>query len=233
MNNVKAVIFDFNGVLWWDTHLHAKAWKDFSKQIRGTELSDEEISDSLGRTNKSILEYLLGREISSDELLEYTEGKESAYRQLCIDLNDDFKLSPGASELLDYLKNENIPITIATGSEINNLKFFWDNLGLSKWFNFDTIAFDDGTMKGKPNPDIYLKAANNLGSEPQDCMVVEDAVSGIRAAFNAGIGVIVAIGPKNKHELLKNIDGVNLVISDFYDLMQLFKTSKFVHKGLP
>lgn len=220
----KCVIFDFNGVLWWDSHLHEEAWRDFSERVRGTALSDEEMLHQVhGRTNRDILEYLVGREISSGELEHYTHEKESIYRELCLKQGENFKLAPGAIEFLDYLKENDIPHTIATASEINNLKFFFKNLDLSYWFDFDTTVYDDGTIKGKPAPDIYLKAAAKLNLDPSECLVIEDSRSGIAAAHSAGIGTIVALGPKEKHSSLAELPGVTRTIVDFYELLPLIK----------
>jgi len=206
MKKIKAVIFDFNGVLWWDSHLHEKAWKDYAKKIRGEEFTDDEMHVYMhGRTNKDILEYLLGQTVSNQELLEHTEGKESIYRQFCLDQGKNFKLAPGAVEFLDYLKESNIPRTIATASEINNLKFFWDNLCLEKWFNFTDIAYDDGSIKGKPEPDIYLKAVNKLRIKAEESLVVEDSKSGIESAYNAKVGTIGIFKKAIKKELSRQL----------------------------
>lgn len=224
MKKVKAVIFDFNGVLWWDSHLHEKAWKDYAKKVRGAEFTDEEMHTHMhGRTNRDILEYLLGHKISKDELLLHTEGKESIYRQFCLNQGNNFKLAPGAVEFLDYLKVSNIPRTIATASEINNLQFFWNNLNLVKWFKFNDLVYDDGLIEGKPRPDIYLKAIDKLRLRADECLVVEDSKSGIESAHNAKVGTIVAIGPIDKKDYLLRLSGVDYVVSDFYELLVSLK----------
>src|SRR3989344_7947200 len=111
MPELKGVIFDFNGVLFWDTHLHDIAWRDYSRTVRGKAFSDEEMVHSVhGRTNKDILEYLTGRTIEGEELLEHVNGKENTYRELCLERKDEFKLAPGARAFLDYLKEAQKPI---------------------------------------------------------------------------------------------------------------------------
>ncbi len=213
------IIFDFNGVLWWDSLLQEKAWKEFATSLRDIGFTDEEMSIHLhGRNNKHTLEFLTKKNLSEPELEELTDGKESKYRELCIDQGENFRLSPGAEELLDFLKENNIPRTIATASEINNLNFFIENLHLDKWFEFEKIVYDDGTHPGKPAPDIYQKAAKNIGLETSECIVIEDAKSGIAAAHAAGIGKIIAIGPKEKHSELSTLPGVSMVIESMKDL---------------
>lgn len=223
---LEGIIFDFNGVLWWDTHLQEIAWKRFSETIRGTPLSSEEIRTHVhGRNNRYTFEYLTGRSINGGELAQMIQQKESIYRQMCLDQGADFKLSPGAVELLDYLVEHDIPHTIATASEKTNLNFFVAHLHLERWFDLGKIVFDDGTRRGKPAPDFYLDAARELGLDPPSCIVVEDSDSGIEAARAAGIGHVVALGPSEAHERLGRLDGVNRVVIGLAELPkeQLFR----------
>lgn len=216
MKQIHGVIFDFNGVLFWDTHLHELAYNQYAKKLRGAEFTDDEIMHILhGRTNSDILEYLLGHPLSPEETKTHTNNKESIYREMCLSIGDEFRLSPGAIEFLDYLVAHSIPHTIATASEGGNVKFFFEHLELSKWFEFDNVVYDDGSFKGKPQPDIYLKAAAKLGLDPTDCLVIEDARSGMASAHAAGIGEIVALGPEDKQAELAGVPGVTQTIVDF------------------
>lgn len=220
MTTFKGIIFDFNGVLWWDNHLQEQSWKEFSAAIRGTPLSEEEMTIHMhGRNNQYTQEYLLGRPITGDELEQLIQQKEAIYQQLCLARGTDFKLSPGAVELLDYLVDQHIPHTIATASGKINLDFFIQHLELDRWFNLDQIVYDNGSIIGKPDPDIYLKAAQNLNLPPAECIVVEDSHSGIQAAHAAQIGWIVALGPINTHKQLVRLNGVNAVIENLGQIL--------------
>src|SRR5207302_4726689 len=126
-------------------------------------------------------------------------------------------LSPGAQDLLEALVHSNIPRTIATSSEITNLRFFMEHLRLDRWFDVAKIVYDDGIRPGKPAPDVYLAAVRNIGVAPHECAVVEDAVSGIAAAHAAGIGYIVAIGAPAALEKLRACDGVATAIESLRD----------------
>ncbi|MBD3281041.1 HAD-IA family hydrolase [Candidatus Dojkabacteria bacterium] len=218
MKKFDAVIFDFNGVLWWDSQLQTQAWKKFSKELRGKEFTDQEIEEHVhGRNNRYTIEFLLGRKVKDEqELEELTQGKESTYRDLCLEQGSGFKLSPGAIELLDFLKENDVPRTIATASEISNLKFFFENLELDNWFELEKVVYDDGSRPGKPAPDNFLEAAKRLKHRPEDCIVIEDSSSGIVSAQNAGIGHIIGLGPKEKHEDLE-AKGVNETIESFLE----------------
>jgi beta-phosphoglucomutase-like phosphatase (HAD superfamily) len=213
------IVFDFNGVLWWDSHLQEKAWKRFSAQIRGWPFSDEEMAVHIhGRNNRHSLEYAVGRTLDKDAAHRLSEEKESIYRALCLEQGQGFRLSPGAVELLDFLVARHIGRTIATASGKGNLDFFVKHLHLDRWFEIDRIVFDDGTGPGKPAPDAYLQAARNLALDPSRCIVVEDSRSGIEAARVAGIGHIVALGPASTHQRLCQLQGVDCVIEDLGQL---------------
>jgi beta-phosphoglucomutase-like phosphatase (HAD superfamily) len=209
----KGIIFDFNGVLWWDGHLQEQAWRHLSVEIKGGPLSEEEYAVHVhGRSNQHTLEYLAGHSVHGDELAQLSGRKEAIYRQLCLDQGPGFELSPGAVELLDSLLDHQIPRTIATASGSANLDFFVEHLSLDRWFNTARIVYDDGMRPGKPAPDIYLQAAHNLALDPAQCIVVEDSRSGIQAAYSAGSGYIIALGPASTHGQLAELVGVDAVV---------------------
>lgn len=216
----KGVIFDFNGTLFWDSEKHEIAWREFSKEIRGRELNEEEFKTKVhGRTNKLILEYIIGEDCEESRIDELSKEKERLYRNLCKEDKDTFKLVPGAEKFFDYLKEKEIPFTIATASIKENVDFFVESFNLRKWFEIDKIAFDDGSTKSKPDPDIYLKAAKLLGVDIKECIVFEDAISGIKSASNAGVKEIIVIDRLGKKEAFKEIKGVKRIIKNFNELL--------------
>lgn len=215
----QGIIFDFNGVLLWDTHLQEAAWARFAQTLRATTFTPEEMLVHMhGRTNRYVLEYLTQQRLAPEEVATLAAAKEELYRELCLEQGSAFRLSPGATELLDWLQAEGIPHAIATASERTNVAFFTQHLSLGTWFDSQTIVFDDGHMPGKPAPDIYLRAAERLDLAPASCVVVEDARSGIAAAHTAGIGAIIALGPVETHDQLRSLPGVTMVISSLADV---------------
>lgn len=213
MQKYKGLIFDFNGVLLWDQHLHDEIWKKIAKEIRGKDLSEDELKEVLhGRTNRAVLEYLLGRPVDGKELEVWITKKELQYQDVARQLGSKYQLSPGTTQLLDTLRTKNISFTIATSSPKMNVDFFNKMLHLDTWFDMTKVVHDDNTFPSKPAPDIYLKAAERLSLKPEDCVVIEDARSGIAAAHAAGIGYIIAIGLKETHDALRQVDGVSEVI---------------------
>ena len=215
----KGIIFDFNGTLFFDSEKHLEAWREFSKRLRPYPFTDEEMRDYMfGRTNEDIIAYLIGKRPSPEMVEKLGKEKEAVYREMC---RQDYKntvLAPGAVDFLNYLKEKNIPRTIATMSEKDNVDFYIEEFQLEQWFDIDKIVYADGTIPGKPAPDIYIKAAKKLELNPQDCIVVEDAVSGIESARGAHAGKIIAMASMESTDLYKNIPAVSQIIKSFDEI---------------
>ena len=190
----KGILFDFNGTLFFDTELHIKAFEIIFPMYGKPKPTREFITTFiLGRTNASI--YLDNFDPDGDFAAcdKFRQDKENVYYDLCLADKNVFKLVDGAERMLDYLKENNIPFTIATGSGEDEVDFFFKHLGLGRWFVKDKMIFTDGTFKGKPAPDCYLLAAEKIGVPANECIVFEDGTSGIRAAMNAGVEGIVVV----------------------------------------
>ena len=216
---MKGIIFDFNGTLFWDSQLHYDAWRDFSKKLRGYEFTDDEMRKYMfGRTNKDIIQYGIGKKPTDEMVEKLANEKESLYREMCLNDKENFKLANGVEEFLDYLKENNIPRTIATMSEWQNVEFYIKEFNLARWFDLDKIVYSNGKIKGKPAPDIYEIAAKNLGLKPKDCIVVEDALSGIESAHSAKIGKIIAIASLEDHSLYEPIEYLYQIINNFDEI---------------
>lgn len=226
----KGIIFDFNGTLFFDSEKHLEAWREYSKRVRDTAFTDEEMRDYMfGRTNEDIIAYLIGRKPEPELVESLAKEKEAVYREMCRKDKEHTVLAPGAVEFLNYLKENNIPRTIATMSEKDNVDFFIEEFKLEKWFELDKIVYADGTLPGKPAPDIYIKAAEKIGLAPKDCVVIEDAVSGIESAKNAGIGKIIAIASMESVDLYKKIPAVSQIIKNFGEVdKKLFKQKALI-----
>ena len=224
---MKGIIFDFNGTLYWDSKLHYDAWRDFSKFLRGTAFTDEEMREKMfGHTNEDIIEYAIGKKPTPEMVEKYAKEKEALYRKQCLIDKENFKLAPGAVEFLDFLKENNIPRTIATMSEWDNVEFYIKEFNLPRWFDVDKIVYSNGKIPGKPAPDIFMIAADKIGLNPKDCVVVEDAIAGINSAKSAGIGKILAIASLEPVEFYKGIDGVDSIIKSFDEIdISMFEIS--------
>lgn len=209
---VKGVIFDFNGTLFFDTQLHNQAWDIFLERY-SLNLDDEEKDLKIhGKNNADILTNIFNKEFSADETHNLIIEKESIYQSLC--LQQEMELAPGSKELLDYLQSVNVPFTIATASDLFNVEFYFKHLNLGKYFDFGKVVYNDGTMKSKPDPEIFVRAMNVLNIKPEQALIFEDSSSGIGAAENSNAGKIIIVNSTNSDYSSYNHD----VITSFSEV---------------
>ena len=199
---IKGVIFDFNGTLFFDTHLHNQAWDIFLKQ-HALALGDDEKNKKIhGKNNAEILTNLFSDQLSLEDIKRLSIEKEDIYQSLC--LKQEMKLAPGAEAILDHLRLKKVPFTIATASDLYNLEFYFEHLALARYFDISKIVYSNGKVKSKPNPEIFLKAMDILGIKADQTLIFEDSTSGIKAAENAYAKKIIIV--KSTDE---NYDGWN------------------------
>lgn len=214
---MKAIIFDFNGTMLFDTEMHYRAWHVFMPKRLGRDVSREELDRNvIGQANVDIFRRYFG-DISPERIEELTMEKEAEYRRQCLLDPDRFHLVEGLEEFLDALKAKQIPMTIATGSPLVNLNFYMEHFHLDRWFSPAQIIYDDGTYPGKPAPDIYLLTMERLGVTPEDCIVFEDSLGGVRAAHAAGIHHIIALNETEGDAFYAEAGGVTRIIRSFHD----------------
>ncbi len=191
---INGIIFDFNGTLFWDSKMHDKAWNDFAYKETGKGLTSEELLLHVhGKINKDILAFVFDKELSAQEVARLSEEKESIYRKIVTSSKIKYRLAEGAEELLDKLTKKKIPFTIATSSEKSNVDFYYEYLDLKRWFDYEKIVYENGQMKPKPNPDIFLIAAEKIGMPIEECMILEDSYTGIKAAKSAGAAKVLFV----------------------------------------
>ena len=221
---IKGVLFDFNGTLFYDSDKHVLAFQEFIRRKGLAFLSAEEIAElTFGRTNRDVFNMLYDGKASVEELDTYALEKEADYRDICLASPETFKLADGVCEMFDWLKEHNIPFNIATGSGIENVEFYYKEFGLGKWLSFDTVVYNDNTLKGKPEPDFYIEAAKRIGLVPSECIVFEDALSGFLSASSAGAGAIYALLSPNDDSLLTGGVHIDGEIKNFCGYLDIFK----------
>mgnify|MGYP003538264432 CR=1 FL=1 len=205
----KGVVFDFNGTLLWDTKYHNQAFDLFLEQ-HNIVLTDEEKSVKIyGKSNADIMRDIFGRPLTDLEIKEFSIEKELIYQELIV---DNLHFAEGAEDLFEYLKAHNIPFCIATSSDFLNVEFYFREMQLERWFSPEWVLFNDGTLKGKPEPDLFLKAADRLQLNTSELVIFEDSKAGIKAAENAGAGKIYIVNSMNddfsdfEHEVIFNFN---------------------------
>ncbi len=181
----KAIIFDMDGVIINNADHHRAAWIEFSKQ-KGYPMTSEEFEQiGFGHLNRIYLEHVFKRKLSDDEVFHLAEEKEAVYRKLFI---QSLKAADGLIDFINMVKNSGYKTGVGTSAPKSNVDFIMDKLNIRQYF--DVIVDDTAVSKGKPNPEVYLKAAEHLKIKPEKCVVIEDAYHGICAAHNAGMKVI-------------------------------------------
>jgi len=200
------VIFDMDGVIMDNNKYHEKAWKQFCYNYE-IELSDEELHSYVyGRIAKDTLDFIFKKDHSPDQINKYVEEKEITYRKEYV---KKIKLLDGLSNFLEELKSNNVPMALATSAPHGNIEFAFKYLPIKDYFKFILCASD--IIRGKPDPEIYIKAIMKLNLPSKQCIVFEDSLSGVKAAVDAKTQVI---GVSTTHKA-EEMNGVKLVINDF------------------
>jgi beta-phosphoglucomutase len=181
----RAVIFDIDGTIVDNMHLHAEAFAVFAERHGLPPLTKEDRARLDGRRNSEIFPILFKRDVTREEWQAYEREKEGLYREL-----SKGRLSPmkGLRVLIDRLKADGVPVALATSAPEPNVTHTLAELGLAG--EFPVIVRGDEVARGKPAPDVFLEAARRLGVEAAGCLVFEDAPMGIEAAQAAGMRVV-------------------------------------------
>ncbi|HEY5690758.1 MAG TPA: beta-phosphoglucomutase [Cyclobacteriaceae bacterium] len=184
---MKACIFDLDGVIVDTAKYHFLAWKKLAGEM-GIELTEQDNERLKGVGRMESLEIILsmgGISKSAEEKVELTEKKNTWFVEFIQAMKKE-EIFEGVISLFSELKQNKIKIGLASSSK--NAQAVISKLGIADWFE---VAVD-GTMikKSKPDPEIFLMAAQQLQVIPEDCIVVEDAEAGVEAAKSAGMKCI-------------------------------------------
>ncbi|HML36528.1 MAG TPA: HAD family phosphatase [Bacillota bacterium] len=179
---IKGIVFDMDGLMFDTERLSAKSWAFAGRQM-GFEITEAMAVKTLGlniRDTERVLRNELG------EGFDFSAAKKIKidYMTSCIE-RDGLPMKPGLKELLDYLTANHFKITVATSTERERAQYYFDKAGISGYFN--KIVCGDMIERGKPEPDIYLKACEILDVNPGECMALEDSPMGVLSASRAGM----------------------------------------------
>lgn len=192
---MKKVLFDFNGTLFFDSDINYIAWKQTIRELAGDKIDFEQVYPQYRSVRNEVFIAAVFRSLGLPEDPEavryWAKRKETEYYQKYCRNNRRDQLAPGAADLLDHLKERNVPINLCTASIRENVDFYFSYLGLDRWFDIEKVAFDDGTFINKV--EMYRSAAERIGADIQDCLVFEDSPRSIQEAILAGCQNIVAI----------------------------------------
>lgn len=206
---IKACIFDLDGVIVDTAKYHFTAWKRLANSL-GFDFTAEENEKLKGVSRMESLELILswgGVTLEEERKLELAAQKNDWYGAYIDKMGQD-EILEGVLAFLEQLKANSIKI--ALGSASKNAGRIMDKIGLTS--AFDAIIDGNVTIKGKPDPEVFLRGAEAMGVQPEECIVFEDAAKGIQAAlaggFHAvGIGDPTALGAA--HLVLPNMKDLN------------------------
>ena len=212
---IKAVVFDMDGVIIDSEPIHCEIAVEVLRSFGG-EPKEYEIHEFIGVTNQAMWSTLKERhnlDATVEEILErHQEYKKRHFFQERIELID------GIEELIKKAAGSGLKIALATSSPKFLAEHILNSTGLMPYFNVVVTA--DDITRSKPDPEIYLKAADLLGIEPRFCVAVEDAELGMKAARGAGMRVIAFLNPNSGKQDTSSADFVVSSIRDI-DLYKL------------
>ncbi|MES2150516.1 MAG: HAD family phosphatase [Pseudomonadota bacterium] len=207
-----AFIFDMDGTIVDNMAFHTQSWITFF-QRRGQAIdADEFFLATAGRQGKEIMRTYLGEDLPDHENVALNEEKEAVYREL---YEPHRKTVDGFDDLVAQARLRGVALAVATSAPNANIDFTLDGLDLRR--HFDAIVGAADVERGKPHPDVFLKAAERCGVAPEHCIVFEDAPLGVEAARRAGMRAVV-LTTTLPAEAFAEYDNVIHIARDFSEL---------------
>lgn len=192
--NIKACLFDLDGVIVDTAKYHFMAWKQLADEL-GFEFTIDHNERLKGVSRMTSLDILLevgGINLSEDRKLKLADQKNQRYVSFIEKMTPD-EILPGVVAFLNELKAAGIKTAI--GSASKNTPMILERINLTSYF--DVVIDGNKVSKAKPDPEVFLKGAEALGVDPSDCLVFEDAAAGIDAAHNGGMKCVGIGYPEN------------------------------------
>ena len=210
--NKKAFIFDLDGVIVDTAKYHFLAWKKLANSIN-VDFTEHQNEQLKGVSRVKSLEKILdwgNKSVSEDEFIKLMALKNDDYLSYINEM-DDSEILPDVTKILDFLIENNQ--YVALGSASKNARMILEKVNILD--KFEVIVDGNDVTKAKPDPEVFMNAAQNLNCEPEDCIVFEDSVAGVQAANIANM-VSIGIGDS---ETLKEAD---YIFKDFTEISEEF-----------
>lgn len=213
------VIFDMDGVLINSNAAHFASWQKIAAED-GVTFSEETFWKTFGMTSEYIVEHYWKKPISSKELADVVERKETAFRE---SVSERVKPIEGAIEFVRFLVEKKTPLAVGSSAPRINVDHVLDWLDLRAFFGDHVVAGNEVTF-GKPAPDIFLACAEKLGETPKMCVVIDDSRSGVNAGKNAGMKTV---GFFSEGHFLEEYENADRVAHSFDELRKFLKFDSF------
>ena len=204
----RGVIWDLDGVIIDSADLHFDAWRETLAK-HGISMDREQFEQGFGRRNDDIIAGIIKRTMPPEEISAIGREKEATYRRM---VAGHTRFFPGVIELMSSLKESGFKQAVASSAPADNLTLIIREMKLEPFIS--ALVDASGVSKGKPDPEVFLKAAEKLGLPPTACLVIEDAVAGVEAARRGGMAVIAVSNTHPKEKL----GAADLVLSSLGDV---------------
>ncbi len=205
MPEIRAFIFDMDGVIVDSNPLHRESWTEYNRR-HGLATTEEMHQRMYGKRNDVIVRDFFGANLTDAEVFAHGAAKEKLYREMLGPRLAE-TLVPGLRDFLE--RHPDMPKAIATNAEPPNVELVLREAGLARFFRFTVDGHQ--VANPKPHPDVYLRAAELLGVPPANCVVFEDSHGGVAAGLAAGMRVVGIT------TTFAELPGVSLLASDFND----------------
>ena len=190
-----AVIFDMDGVLVDSYEPHFQSWQRLYDEL-GIEYSEAAFAADFGQTSRDILRRRLPEELTEARFREIDDRKESYYRDI---IRESFPAMDGADDLIEALAGDGFRMAVGSSGRRRMCSWRSKNCASGRLIAAKVTGAD--VTRGKPDPQVFLMAAERLGVPPASCAVIEDAIHGVEAAKRAGMVAIAVTGTSTREEL--------------------------------
>lgn len=205
---IKGLIFDMDGTLIQNMPYHMKAFSTLAERL-GYQMLQPVTNKFYGRHNDEIFLAIAPQWVIDKYGLQYlSDEKEAIYRELYA---GKVCLTDGLAELLAEAKAKGVKCYVGSAAPRLNIELIWNGAQLDD--KIDGCICGDDVVNFKPHPEIFLKCCEGMGLAPEDCVVFEDAISGIKAGWAAGCKVVALSSTATPEALAA--DGVEHIITDF------------------
>ncbi len=210
MHKEKAFLYDLNGTMVDDMDFHIKAWHEILNGL-GANISLAQMKEECYGKNGELLDRIFPGRFSEEEKDRMSYDKETAYQ---LAFKPSLKLLDGLDDFLKKASQQNISMAIGSAAIIYNIDFVLDGLHIRHYF--PVIVAAENVKMSKPDPETYLKCADQLGVSYSNCIVFEDAPKGVEAAQNAGMQCVVLTTMHTKEEFSK-YNNIICFVKDYKD----------------
>lgn len=214
---LKAVLFDMDGVIVDTEPLHRKAYFEMFSHY-GIDVSEALFNTFTGRTTQSVCDQLIA-DFSLKATAEELMSKKRERFKYLFDNDPDFDLIPGVKALIQNYYDNGVKLVLASSASNVTIDMVFEKFNLNPYFMGKISGTD--LKASKPNPEIFELAAKISGEHKENCIVIEDSTNGILAAYNANI---FCVAYKSEHSKNQDYSKANYLISDYSDIY--FETTK-------